>query len=106
MKKLTTLCAILLALNCMAKTVVASSLSAGEAGFAANCAGCHPGGENIVNPAKNLRMMTLRANGILTAQDIIAKMRKPGAGMTRFDPKDLPDRQAREIAEYILATFR
>jgi len=105
MKKLTALCATLLALNCMGKTVEAS-VSAGAAGFAANCAECHPGGENIVNPAKNLRIMTLKANGIFTAQDIIAKMRKPGPGMTRFDPKDLPDGEAREIAEYILATFR
>ena len=105
MKKLTALCGVLLALSCTGKAAEAS-VSAGAAGFAANCSECHPGGENSLNPAKNLRTMTLRANGIFTARDIIARMRKPGPGMTRFDPKDLPDRQAREIAEYILATFR
>jgi cytochrome c6 len=105
MKKLTALCAAVLALSCLTKTAEATA-SAGAAGFEANCAECHPGGENSVNPAKNLRVMTLRANGIVSAQDIIAKMRNPGPGMARFDPKDLPDKEAREIARYILATFR
>jgi cytochrome c6 len=105
MKKLTALCAAALALGCLAQTVLAAT-SPGAAGFEANCSECHPGGANSVNPAKNLRLMTLKANGILTAQDIIDKMRKPGPGMMRFDPKDLPDKEAREIAEYILATFK
>ena len=106
MKKLTALCAALLALNAMTATVTLAESSAAALAFEANCSECHPGGRNSVNPAKNLRLLTLRANGINTAQDIVAKMRKPGPGMTRFDPKDLPDKEALEIAEYILATFK
>jgi len=33
-------------------------------------------------------------------------MRKPGAGMTSFDDKILSDKAAKEIAEYILKTFK
>ena len=105
MKHLTALCATLLALNGMT-TALHAAPSAGAEAFEANCAECHPGGRNIVNQAKDLRVMTLRANGIVSAQDIVAKMRNPGPGMTRFDPKDLPDQEALEIAQYILSTFR
>jgi cytochrome c6 len=105
MKRLTALCIVLLALNAMTDAVRAAALP-GAAAFEANCSECHPDGRNIVTPAKDLRVLTLRANGIMKAEDIVAKMRKPGPGMTRFDPKDLSDREALEIAEYILATFK
>ena len=105
MKKLTTLCTALLALGSLTTATLAAP-SAGAAAFEANCSECHPGGRNIVTPAKDLRLMTLKANGIVSARDIVAKMRKPGPGMTTFDPKDLPDQEALEIAEYILATFK
>ena len=105
MKKLTALCAALLAASCLTTTVLAGQ-SAGAAAFEANCSECHYGGGNSVNPAKNLRSLTLKANGITSAQDIVAKMRNPGPGMTRFEPKELPDKEALEIAEYILATFK
>jgi len=106
MKRLVVLCALALALNCMTTSTILAAPSAGASAFEANCSECHPGGRNIVTPAKDLRVLTLRANGITTAQEIVAKMRKPGPGMTRFDPKDLPDKDALEIAEYILATFK
>ena len=105
MKKLTALGAALLAFGCMNKTALAEQ-SAAAAAFEANCSECHPGGRNIVTPAKDLRVMTLKANGIVSAQDIVAKMRKPGPGMTRFSPQELPDQEALEIARFILATFK
>ena len=80
--------------------------SQGEAAFAKNCAVCHPGGKNIINPAKTLSNKTLAANGIRDAADIVAKMRNPGPGMTQFDEKTIPDATAKAIAEYILKTFR
>ena len=39
-------------------------------------------------------------------QDIVAKMRNPGPGMTKFEKKDVSDKEARAIAEYILKTFK
>jgi cytochrome c6 len=33
-------------------------------------------------------------------------MRKPGPGMTQFDKKTVPDKEANAIAVYILKTFK
>ena len=33
-------------------------------------------------------------------------MRNPGPGMTKFDKTVLPDKQARQIADYIMKTFK
>jgi cytochrome c6 len=78
----------------------------GEAEFKEHCAVCHPDGENIITPAKTLHRKTLEANGVKKAEDIIARMRQPGPGMSRFDEKTVPDKEARAIAEYIMKTFK
>jgi cytochrome c6 len=74
--------------------------------FKEHCASCHPDGGNIVNPKKTLGKKALAGNGIKSAKDIIAKMRKPGPGMTTFDAKTIPDKEAKAIADYILKTFK
>ena len=74
--------------------------------FAQHCSACHPNGGNIINPAYTLHAKALKAHGVKSVKDIVGKMRKPGPGMTRFDAKTLPDKEAREIAEYILTTFK
>ncbi len=61
--------------------------------FKNHCEVCHPNG---------LDKKTLTANGIKTAKDIIAIMRNPGPGMTRFDVITIPDAEAKAIADYIL----
>lgn len=87
----------------------------GEALFSAHCASCHPGGKNILNPKKTLTRKDREANNIMTAADIINKMRNPGpapthpqewAGMKMFDKNKISDDEAQKIAEYIMATFR
>ncbi len=78
----------------------------GEAGFKEHCASCHAGGGNIFNPAKTLSKSDREKNGILTAEDILRIMRKPGEDMTVFDEKMLPDIEAKMIAGYILTRFR
>ena len=78
----------------------------GEQAFVQNCAVCHANGRNIINPAKPIDKKALEANGIKKPADIVVKMRKPGPGMTRFDEKTIPDKEARAIAEYILKTFK
>jgi cytochrome c6 len=77
-----------------------------EAEFKEHCALCHPDGGNMVNPARTLHKKDLDANGIKKPADIIAKMRKPGPGMTEFDKKTIPDKEAKAIAAYILKTFK
>ncbi len=74
--------------------------------FAKNCAPCHANGGNIVNPAFTLHAKDRQAHGVKTAKDIIGKMRNPGPGMTKFDEKTIPDKDAQKIADYIIKTFK
>ena len=80
--------------------------ASGEALFLRHCAGCHPDGKNIIYPQKDLRAMTLAANGITKPEDIVAVMRNPGRGMPRFDRAVIADGEARRIAEYVMQLFR
>jgi cytochrome c6 len=78
----------------------------GETLFKQHCAACHPGGGNIINPQKTLQKKVREANNIKTVDDIIKLMRNPGPGMTTFDTKTIPDKDAKQIANYILNAFK
>jgi mono/diheme cytochrome c family protein len=86
----------------------------GEELFNQNCSPCHPDGGNIFNKQKTLFRKDREKSGIKTAEDIVKKMRNPGAfdfhpdkwsGMKVFDQQKLSDADARKIADYILKTF-
>jgi cytochrome c6 len=85
---------------------VADTAQTGESLFKEHCAVCHPDGGNIVNPKKTLHKQNREANNVKTEADIIKVMRNPGPGMIKFDEKTIPDKQAKEIAEYILKSFK
>jgi cytochrome c6 len=89
----------------MAQAEKAAAKIPGEAKFKELCVMCHPEGGNIMNPAKTLRKKDLEANNIKTAADIVRTMRKPGPGMTKYGEKIVSNKEANEIAEYILKTF-
>ncbi len=74
--------------------------------FANHCAVCHPNGGNIINSKQPLNKSALAAAGIKDWKGIVQKMRNPGPGMTKFDEKTIPDKEAKAIAEYILKTFK
>lgn len=78
----------------------------GEELFKQHCAVCHADGGNIINPAKTLHKKDREANNIKKAGDIVGKMRNPGPGMTKFDKATISDKDAGEIAKYILKTFK
>jgi len=78
----------------------------GKKEFEEHCAVCHPDGANTVNKMKPLFKRALRENGIKTTKDIIAKIRNPGPGMTRFDEKTISGAEAKAIAEYITKSFK
>jgi cytochrome c6 len=80
-------------------------MKSGEALFMKHCSVCHPDGGNIINPQKTLHKKDRTTNNIKSAKDIIGKMRNPGTGMTPFDSNVISDKDAREIAEYILKKF-
>lgn len=109
MKKITMLTVVFVVALGMVITVSgqkASAIKPGESKFNELCALCHPDGGNIINPKKTLHKKDLEANNIKTETDIIRIMRKPGPGMTAFDEKTIPDKEAKEIAKYILMTFK
>jgi cytochrome c6 len=74
--------------------------------FEQNCSPCHPNGGNIINPAYTLHKKDREAHGVITAKDIMGKMRNPGPGMTKFDEKMISDKDAKKIAEYVMKTFK
>jgi cytochrome c6 len=78
----------------------------GEELYKAKCAACHPDGGNIMNAKKTLKKKDLAANKIKTQADIVKYLRAPGPGMTKFDAGALPDKEAKEIAAYIMKTFK
>lgn len=75
----------------------------GELLFREHCTVCHPNGGNLLNPRKTLRKKDLAANNIRTEDDIVKSIRNPGPGMSRFDEKMISDRDARELARYVLS---
>ena len=78
----------------------------GKKEFEEYCAGCHPDGGNTINAQKPLHSKSLKANGVKSEKDIIAKMRNPGPGMTRFDDKTISNKEATAIAKYIMKAFK
>lgn len=78
----------------------------GEELFKAHCASCHADGGNIINPQKTIGKEALKARGITDWKGIVKVMRNPGPGMTKFDSKAVPDKDAKLIADYILKTFK
>ena len=91
--------------TCFADTKKGGKID-GKKEFEEHCASCHKDGGNIVNPAKTLKKADLAANGVKKWQDIVNKMRNPGPGMNTFDKKEVSDKEAKAIAEYILKTFK
>jgi cytochrome c6 len=85
----------------------AATAKTGEAGFKEHCAACHADGGNSIKQAKTLSKKDREKNGVFTEKDIINAMRKPGLWCLKtFDKKALPERDAKEIADYIIKTFK
>jgi cytochrome c6 len=112
-----TLFAAALCLSCLGLSVGsdASAQDSGEGLFNRHCASCHPEGGNILNPKRTLKKRDLDENNISSAADIVKIIRSGGpapkhpqawSGMKKFDEKELPEREALKIADYVLKTFR
>ena len=84
----------------------AAAGQSGETLFKQHCAGCHPNGGNILTAQKSLSKKDREANNVRTKDDIVKLMRNPGPGMSKFDPKLIPDKDAHTIAGYIINTFK
>ena len=106
MKKVMLLAVAALTLTTFAGTALADKEKKGEALFKEKCAMCHPDGGNAMKADKTLKKKDLDKNGLKKKADIVKYLRKPGPGMTAFDEKALPKKDAEEVAEYIQKTFK
>lgn len=110
MKKLLTTAGSVVSIGLLATVCIADIKKGGKidgaAEFKEHCAVCHPNGGNIINPKKTLKKADLAASGIKDWKGILKTLRKPGPGMTRFDAKAIPDKEAKAIGEYVLKTFK
>jgi len=105
-KRSMTLWLSVVALACMAPVTAGAKAINGEAGFKEHCSSCHADGGNIIKADRTLSRKDREKHGIKTANDIVKLMRKPGEGMTTFDKKTVPDKEARAIADYNMKTFK
>jgi cytochrome c6 len=75
----------------------AAPASAGHL-FKEQCAACHAGGGNIVNPKMPLKGAPL----LKTFATFLSQIRKPQAPMPTFSPAQISDEQAKGLYDYIL----
>jgi cytochrome c6 len=87
-------------------TFAGTALAKADAIFKEKCAMCHPDGGNAMKADKTLKKKDMEKNGLKKKADIVKYLRKPGPGMTAFDEKALPKKDAEELADYIMKTFK
>jgi cytochrome c6 len=80
----------------------AADAAAGAKVFAANCAACHAGGRNAVNPPKTLQQADLDKYGMASAEAVIKQVTLGKAPMPAFGGKLQPE-QIENVAAYVLA---
>jgi cytochrome c6 len=73
----------------------------GKSIFSANCAACHNGGLNAINPSKTLKMADLEANGKNSIAAIVAQITNGNGAMPGFKGR-LSDGDMEDVAAYVL----
>ncbi len=69
--------------------------------FDKNCAACHKGGGNLMNPAKDLTKDNLAKNGVNTPDAVKAIISNGKAPMPAFKAS-LDEKQIESVAAYVL----
>lgn len=87
---------------CMGNPAWAGDLGNGAKIFSANCASCHMGGKNVVNPAKTLQKEDLAKYAMNDLEAIKAQIAKGKAAMPSFSAK-LSVTDIEDVASYVLA---
>lgn len=84
---------------CMMSATAFAAGNVGETIFKAKCASCHPDGGNVMKPNETIK-------GMKNSKKIISQIRKGGGGMPAFDAKAISDADAKQLADYIIKTFK
>ena len=72
----------------------------GESLFKHNCAGCHINGGNIIRRSKNLKISSLKRNGI-DNPEAIAKIARQGVGIMSGYEDELGDNGDQIVANWV-----
>jgi cytochrome c6 len=79
----------------MTNPALAGNIEHGKQLFGSNCASCHAGGKNVVNPQKTLSLADLEANSKNSAAAITTQITKGAGAMPAFagrlSPSDIED---------------
>lgn len=104
MKKILSVVVLLITLVSFtfANPALAGDASKGAALFSANCASCHMGGRNVVNPAKTLQKADLEKYGMYDLEKIKNQIAMGKAAMPAFGQKFTPE-QIEDVATYVLS---
>jgi cytochrome c6 len=80
----------------------AGDAAAGKTIFSANCAACHAGGRNAVNPAKTLQKADLEKYGMYSEAAIVTQVTNGKGAMPAFGKK-LTAENIENVASYVLS---
>ena len=80
--------------------IIAIEANLGSKLFIENCAGCHINGGNIIRRSKNLKISSLKRNGI-DNQDAIAKIARQGIGIMSGYEDELGDNGDQIVASWV-----
>ncbi len=101
-KLLSILIAVLLLTVAIAPSAIAGDVTNGARVFSANCASCHTGGKNVVQPNKNLQKATLEKYNMYSSAAIVTQVTQGKGAMPAFG-KRLNIGQVEDVAAYVLA---
>lgn len=103
MKRLFSVLLLTLAIATFMFSPVAIAADAAEGAkiFGANCAACHMGGGNMVNPAKTLKKDVLEQYEMASLEAITTQVTNGKAAMPSFKGKLTPE-QIENVATYVL----
>jgi cytochrome c6 len=93
--------ALAIATLLFSRPVLAADTADGAKVFGANCAACHMGGKNMVNPAKTLQKADLDQYQMASLDAIKTQVTNGKAAMPSFKGK-LTDEQIENVAAYVL----
>ena len=85
----------------LTEAVMANDLANGAEVFKQNCSGCHVKGGNIVRRGKNLKLKTLKKNGLDSVELISQLVRQGKNNMSAYQDRLTPT-EIENVAAYVL----